>query len=57
MVKGMEFFIPNSTEEQEQIATILDDLSDKLVSLQENYDKTLTLCNDLKQALLKSIFE
>ncbi len=46
-----------SYKEQRDIVVILDTLSDKVVRLQENYNRTLTLCNDLKQALLKSIFE
>lgn len=43
--------------EQQRIAERLDAISDKVKALQSNYDQTLTLCNDLKQALLKSIFE
>lgn len=46
-----------SIDEQKVIADKLDEISEKVKSLQSNYDKTLTLCNDLKQALLKSIFE
>jgi len=44
-------------ELQNSICTNLADLEDKVAHLQENYNQTLTLCNDLKQALLKSIFE
>ena len=46
-----------SLPEQERIADLLDSLSDKVKALQENYNKALVLCNDLKQSLLKSIFE
>jgi type I restriction enzyme S subunit len=46
-----------SIDEQKVIADKLDAISDKVKALQSNYDQTLTLCNDLKQALLKSIFE
>ena len=46
-----------SLSEQERIAAILDSLSAKIKALQENYNKALVLCNDLKQSLLKSIFE
>ena len=46
-----------SLPEQERIAARLDSLSEKVKALQENYNKTLVLCNDLKQSLLKSIFE
>jgi type I restriction enzyme S subunit len=42
--------------EQERIAARLDAISEKVKALQANYDKTITLCNDLKQSLLKSIF-
>jgi type I restriction enzyme S subunit len=46
-----------SLSEQERIAARLDAISEKVKALQANYDQTITLCNDLKQALLKSIFE
>ena len=42
--------------EQERIAARLDEISKKVKALQANYDQTINLCNDLKQALLKSIF-
>lgn len=42
---------------QEEIISQSEILMDKIGSLQTNYNKTLTLCNDLKQSLLKSIFE
>lgn len=42
--------------EQERIAASLDAISEKVKALQANYDNTITLCNDLKQSLLKSIF-
>lgn len=45
-----------SLPEQERIAARLDEISEKVKALQANYDQTITLCNDLKQALLKSIF-
>ena len=46
-----------SLQEQREIVAILDSLSEKVKALQENYNKALVLCNDLKQSLLKSIFE
>jgi type I restriction enzyme S subunit len=49
--------IPKNVVEQEHIAARLDTLSEKVKALQANYDQTINLCNDLKQALLKSIFE
>ena len=42
--------------EQKDIVCKLDDIQAKLGKLRANYNQTLTLCNDLKQALLKSIF-
>ena len=44
-------------EEQKKIVRQLDDIQDKINTLQSNYGHTITLCNDLKQAFLKSIFE
>jgi len=56
--KLMEVTIPiPSLSEQIEIADKLDEISNKVTQLQSNYDNTITLCNDLKQALLKSIFE
>lgn len=43
-------------QEQYDIVAKLDILSAKIQSLQSNYDQTVTLCNDLKQSLLKDIF-
>ena len=31
-------------------------LSEKIKELQSNYEQTITLCNDLKQSILKDIF-
>ena len=45
-----------SQEEQKKIVARLGELQNKLKQLQANYTETITLCNDLKQALLKSIF-
>ena len=41
---------------QQEIVSILDDLNDKCNTLQDNYQKTLSLCNDLKQSLLREAF-
>ncbi len=54
--RGLSIKIPNFSTQQ-RIAERLDAISEKVKALQSNYDQTLTLCNDLKQALLKSIFE
>ena len=43
--------------EQQRIADRLDALSANVKALQTNYAETINLCNDLKQALLKKVFE
>ena len=49
--------IPYIAKELQNVICIkLADLEDKVARLQANYDQTINLCNDLKQALLKSIF-
>jgi type I restriction enzyme S subunit len=45
-----------SLEDQHQIAEQLDKISAKIHALQSNFDTTVTLCNDLKQSILKDIF-
>lgn len=54
-LKNIPISLPSLTE-QERIAARLDTISEKVKALQANYDQTITLCNDLKQSLLKSIF-
>ncbi len=44
-------------DKQKSICESIDELEQKVQSLQDNYTQTLTLCNDLKQALLKQIFD
>lgn len=48
--------LPTLTEQQRIVAR-LDALSANVKALQTNYTETITLCNDLKQALLKKVFE
>lgn len=55
-IKGFPIKYPTLSEQQ-VIADNLDTLSAKVKQLQENYNETITLCNDLKQSLLKKIFE
>lgn len=43
-------------EKQKQAAALLDGLMEKCNRLQDNYIKTISLCNDLKQALLRKAF-
>ena len=57
IVKQYSLLVPPTIKEQQQIADNLDALSAKIKQLQENYNETITLCNDLKQSLLKKIFE
>lgn len=51
-----EFSIPISLAEQTRIVSRLDQLNERCKTLQENYDRTITLCEDLKQALLRKAF-
>ncbi|MBO4598407.1 MAG: restriction endonuclease subunit S [Bacteroidaceae bacterium] len=46
-----------SLSEQQRIADRLDALSANVKALQTNYTETITHCNDLKQSLLKKVFE
>ena len=45
-----------SRKDQDRIVEVLNNLNDRCKALQTNYDKTLTLCDDLKQALLRKAF-
>ena len=45
-----------SKDEQVAVVSRLDDLNDRCNTLQENYQKTLTLCDDLKQSFLRKAF-
>lgn len=55
-IKKSTIRIP-SVCDQECIADRLDALSANVKALQTNYTETITLCNDLKQSLLKKVFE
>lgn len=54
---GLVIAFPKDTKIQQQIADKLDALSAKVKALQSNYTETITLCNDIKQSLLRKIFE
>lgn len=54
--EALKIFTPQYSE-QVKITKVLEDILIRVNTLQSNYTQTLTLCNDLKQALLKSIFE
>jgi len=45
-----------SLQEQQSIVSKLDDLNAKCKVLQDNYTKTIALCDDLKQSLLRKAF-
>ena len=45
-----------SEQEQIIIANKLVDLQNMIGEIQFNYEQTITLCNDLKQSILKDIF-
>ena len=46
----------SSIAEQEQIVARLDKLKEHCQALEENYTKTIALCDDMKQALLRQAF-
>lgn len=45
-----------SIQEQAQIVARLDKLNERCKELEENYKKTIVLCDDMKQALLRKAF-
>ena len=47
---------PETIADQQSIVARLDALNEKCKTLQANYEKTLSLCDDLKQALLRKAF-
>ena len=54
-ISPLRISFPN-VQTQKYIVSRLEDLNDKCITLQENYQKTLTLCDDLKQSLLRKAF-
>lgn len=48
--------LPPTLTDQQSIVSRLDTLNEKCKALQANYEKTLSLCDDLKQALLTKAF-
>ena len=55
-VKQFLIPIPKEKDQQVRIVSRLDDLNTRCKGLRENYQKTLTLCDDLKQSLLRKAF-
>ena len=54
-IKEFSINLPQINDQQSIVAR-LDALNEKCKSLQANYEKTLSLCDDLKQALLRKAF-
>ena len=54
-ISPLRISFPN-VQTQKCIVSRLEDLNDKCNTLQQNYQKTLTLCDDLKQSLLRKAF-
>ena len=53
---GSQIFEYPSIEKQINIAKCLDKLNEHCNTLQKNYEKTIALCDDMKQALLRKAF-
>ena len=56
MLNDVVISLPSNPEEINKIALLLDNLHGKCQTLQENCHKTLALCDDLKQSLLRKAF-
>lgn len=57
-IKIKNELIPDiSVKEQDSIVSTLSEIESKVYQLQSNYTRTLQLCADLKQSLLKQVFE
>lgn len=54
--ENLTITFPESLQEQNAIAIRLDEMNERCKALQENYRKTIALCEDLKQALLRKAF-
>lgn len=55
-LRGFEISIPATREQQDEIVARLDILNERCKALEENYKKTIALCDDMKQALLRKAF-
>lgn len=56
-LKDIVVHFPKSLDEQKSIVEKLDAISSRCRQLEENYTKTIALCDDMKQALLRETFE
>ncbi len=54
-VLSFEISFPDKTE-QEEVEQRIKTLCDNAKALRDNYQKTLALCDDLKQSLLRKTF-
>lgn len=55
-IRNMTIPYPQSLTDQQSIVFRLDEINTKCKTLQANYEKTIALCDDLKQALLRKAF-
>ena len=55
-MKDVVLAAPATKEEQELMVARLDKLKEHCKALEENYSKTIALCDDMKQALLRKAF-
>lgn len=55
-MKDVVLAVPPSIKEQEGIVARLEELNERCKALEENYRKTIALCDDMKQALLRQAF-
>ena len=56
MIAQYKINFPKSLDEQNTIICLLDRISEYCKTLQANYEKTIALCDDMKQALLRKAF-
>lgn len=56
IVSAVRVSYPSTLQEQEEIVARVEEQNYKCKALQDNYQKTLSLCDDLKQSLLRKAF-
>ena len=56
IVSAVRVSYPSTLQEQEEIVERVEEQNYKCKALQDNYQKTLSLCDDLKQSLLRKAF-
>ena len=56
MLDEVVISLPNDKNDMYSIASRLDKLNEHCNTLQKNYEKTIALCDDMKQALLRKAF-